>query len=162
MSQFFQFESDFVDSLRCVPMQVRLKLDTCGVKLKLHQWNKFSNDDRQRLVEMNCNTEAEIKNYRALLHQLIERTGETATDLPIESNPAWNDSEQIPDSVETKAKELGVTIDRTQWETLTPLERFALIKLSRSHHENVNFYPALQEFQLTEPNKNPSKTRSSL
>jgi hypothetical protein len=25
----FKFESDFVDSLRCIPMVVRLKLDLC-------------------------------------------------------------------------------------------------------------------------------------
>jgi len=38
MADFFEFEADFVDSLRCIPMHVRLKLDTC-IKLKLAQWN---------------------------------------------------------------------------------------------------------------------------
>ncbi|HEY9298982.1 MAG TPA: nitrate reductase associated protein, partial [Phormidium sp.] len=28
-TKFFQFEADFVNSLRCIPMQVRYKLDTC-------------------------------------------------------------------------------------------------------------------------------------
>lgn len=37
---FFAFESDFVDSLRCIPMVVRYKLDTCGIKLKLPEWVK--------------------------------------------------------------------------------------------------------------------------
>jgi hypothetical protein len=31
---------------------------------------------------------------------------------------------------------------------LTPLQRFALIKLTRSQHENNNFLPALIEFGL--------------
>jgi len=35
IADFFQFEADFVDSLRCIPMQVRFKLATCGIKLKL-------------------------------------------------------------------------------------------------------------------------------
>jgi hypothetical protein len=56
---FFQFEADFVESLRCVPMQVRYKLDTCGVKLKLPDWNHFSQAERQQLVELPCETETE-------------------------------------------------------------------------------------------------------
>lgn len=149
MSPFFQFESDFVDSLRCIPMIVRYKLDTCGVKLKLHQWNKFSEVDRQQTVDAPCSTEDEICKYRELLHQLIEqRTGETATDLAIDENPPWNDTMNIPESVTHQAEKVGVTITQTQWESLTPIQRFVLIKLSRSSHENANFLPAVKEFQL--------------
>lgn len=149
MAEFFQFESDFVESLRCIPMQVRFKLDTCGVKLKLHQWNKLSDSDRRQLVEAPCETDAETQAYRSQLHELIEqRTGETVSDLPIDPNPAWNDSNNIPDSVQMKAEEMGATIQKLQWEKLTPLQRFALIKLSRSGHENSNFLPALKEFHL--------------
>jgi hypothetical protein len=149
MAEFFQFESDFVESLRCIPMQVRFKLDTCGVKLKLHQWNKFSESDRLQLVEAPCDTEAEIQEYRSRLHQLIEqRTGEAASDLPIDPNPDWNNADTIPDSVQVKSHEVGSMIQSTQWASLTPLQRFALIKLSRSGHENSNFLPALKEFHL--------------
>lgn len=149
MTQFFQFESDFVDSLRCIPMQVRLKLDTCGVKLKLAQWNHFLQADRQALLDLPCETETEVQTYRGFLHQLIqERTGTTATDLEIDPHPAWLDATAIPSSVEAKAQEVGATITAEQWQSLTPVQRFALIKLSRSSHENANFLPALEEFQL--------------
>ncbi len=33
----FDFESDFVASLRCIPMCVRFKLDLCEIKLSLRQ-----------------------------------------------------------------------------------------------------------------------------
>ncbi|MBD2081055.1 nitrate reductase associated protein [Leptolyngbya sp. FACHB-17] len=149
MSPFFQFESDFVDSLRCIPMIVRYKLDTCGVKLKLHQWNKFSESDRQQTVDAPCSTEDEVRKYKELLHQLIEqRTGETATDLAIDENPSWNDVVNIPESVIQQAERVGVRITPKQWQTLTPIQRFVLIKLSRSSHENANFLPAVKEFQL--------------
>lgn len=148
MAEFFQFESDFVDSLRCIPMQVRFKLDTCGVKLKLHQWNKFNEQDRHQLVEMPCSTAAEIETYRSDLHDLIQqRSGETASDLPIDPHPEWLET-TVPQSVQTQTQELGLTIQATQWKSLTPLQRFALIKLSRSNHENKNFLPALKEFDL--------------
>ncbi len=50
--------------------------------------------------------------------------------------------------VSAKAQELGVTISLAQWASLQPLQRFALIKLSRSSHENKNFLLALQEFKV--------------
>jgi hypothetical protein len=151
MGHFFQFEADFVESLRCVPMQVRLKLDTCGVKLKLTQWNKFDSLDRQLLVDSPCETHSEIADYRSRLHTLIlQRTGEASTDLPIDSHPEWMNVIVIPESVHTQARSLNRSLTPAQWASLTPLQRFALIKLSRSNHENRNFLPALKEFHLIE------------
>lgn len=150
MTDFFEFEADFVDSLRCIPMQVRFKLDTCGVKLKLPHWHHFSQAERQELVEMPCATEPEIVAYRTHLRQLVQsQTGELPADLPIDAHPAWMDAATIPESVQTQVQSVGYSITQTQWANLTPLQRFALIKLSRSQHENKNFLPALQEFHLT-------------
>lgn len=149
MSQFFQFEQDFVTSLRCIPMQVRLKLDTCGIKLKLDQWSHFTFDDRQQLINRPCNTPQAIQNYRTFVQELIQaRTGQTAKDLAVDPKPAWLDANTIPTSVQTKAATLQVTLKLQQWAQLQPLQRFALIKLSRSNHENSNFLPALHEFGL--------------
>ncbi len=149
MSQFFEFESDYVESLRCIPMHIRLKLDTCGVKLKLAQWNQFSQSDRHYLVEAPWETDADIQAYRALLHQLVrERTGSAASELAIDPAPDWLNATVIPASVQQKAEEVGVTLEIAAWASLTPLQRFALIKLSRSGHENHNFLPALKEFHL--------------
>lgn len=149
MTQFFQFEADFVDSLRCIPMQVRLKLDTCGIKLKLPQWFHFTSQERQQLVELPCSTPEEIQVYRELLQSLVlKHTGELATDLAIEAHPAWMNQEIIPISVQEQAQEKGLTITSNQWANLSPLQRFALIKLSTSSHENKNFLPAIKEFNL--------------
>ncbi|MDX2213245.1 MAG: nitrate reductase associated protein [Oculatellaceae cyanobacterium bins.114] len=150
-SKLFQFEEDFGDSLRCIPMRVRLKLDTCGIKLKLPQWNQFTLSDRQQLLDLPCDSEAAIATYRATLQHLIqERTGEIATELAIDPTPAWQDTATIPTSVQARADELGLTLMQHQWATLTPDQRFALIKLSCSEHEHRNFLPALKEFQIVE------------
>lgn len=147
--EFFQFEADFVDSLRCIPMQVRFKLDTCGIKLKLSHWNHFSSTERQALVEQPCTTATEIQAYRKFLQQLVQKqTGVLADELPVESHPDWIDATNIPPSIQEKVKEIGNNITLQQWVGLTPLQRFALIKLSRSSHENKNFLPAMQEFKL--------------
>lgn len=149
MVVFFEFEADFVDSLRCIPMQVRQKLDTSGIKLKLSDWNHLTKDERKALVELPCSTESEIQAYKKHLQNLIlERIGTPAAELPIERHPAWMDAKSVPTNLHEKAREFGVTLSPQQWAKLTSLQRFALIKLSRPGHENQNFPKALKEFHL--------------
>lgn len=149
MAPFFQFEADFTDSLRCIPMMVRYKLDSCGVKLKLTHWNKFTPSERQQLVDLPCATETDLQAYRNCLRELVQmHLGELPSDLPVDPRPAWLDAGVIPAEVQTQAQSLGLEIRPDQWAGLTPLQRFALIKLSRSQHENSNFLPAMQEFNL--------------
>nr|WP_227498583.1 nitrate reductase associated protein [Synechococcus sp. PCC 7336] len=145
----FQFESDFVESWNCIPMRVRLYLDTCGVKLKLVHWTALAEAERQQLVEMSCETEAEAEVYRDRLMELVrDRYGSEPSLLPIPESPAWDNLDVVPETVAAKAQELELAIAPQQWSNLTRLQRFALIKLSRPSHENRNFLPALQEFGL--------------
>ena len=44
--------------------------------------------------------------------------------------------------------EFGLIISKQQWKTLTQLQRFALLKLSRPGHESKNFIRAVKEFGL--------------
>lgn len=148
---FLKFETDFVESLRCIPMIVRMKLDTCGIKLKLDHWNKFSQLERQSLVTLPCSDSQEIDNYREFLQNLvIAKTGNPAKELAVDEQPLWLNANEIPETVQTKAAEFAVEISQQQWSNLNPLQRFALIKLSRPSHENLNFLPALKEFGIIE------------
>lgn len=149
MTNFFEFEADFVDSLRCIPMQVRYNLDTCGIKLKLSDWNHMTQAEREALVALPCTTETEIQAYQEYLQQLIlARTNTPVSTLPIEPYPAWLDANNLPTHLQEKAQEIGIIITLSQWANLTPLQRFALIKLSRPGHENKNFPRAIAEFNL--------------
>jgi len=145
----FQFEQDFAATLHCVPMAVRLKLDTCGVKLSLAQWNQFDRAERQQLMDLPCDAPATIAIYRDYLTALIEhhQSGPLKT-LALDPQPPWAEAEAIPPAVQQRAEGLGHPLTLAQWQGLTPLQRFALIKLSRPSHENHNFLPALQEFGL--------------
>lgn len=148
-SNYFQFEANFVGSLQCIPMQVRMKLDNCGVKLKLLHWNQFSHQERQFLVELPCNSETECQTYREWLQNLVvTKTGQPAKQLPVDSNPPWLNNQEIPLSVLVKAESCHVELSLKHWSALTPAQRFALIKLSRPSHENKNFIPALREFGI--------------
>jgi hypothetical protein len=147
--KYFQFEADFVGTLRCIPMLVRMKLDNCGVKLKLVHWNQFTQAERETLVDLPCTSSEECQTYRAWLQSLIiAKTGEPAKELAIDPNPLWLNGTNIPDIVITKAQDHNLSLSVEQWSNLNPAQRFALIKLSRPSHENNNFIPALQEFGI--------------
>ncbi len=147
MNYHFQFEADFIDSLRCIPMTVRYKLDICGVKLKLQHWHQFSLEARQSLLELPCATKTEIRDYRSYLQALVHNyTGELPEDIAVADFPEWQQGEMIPESVQIQSQKTQSSLTLEQWGKFSPLQRFVLIKLSRSHHENKNFRPALQEF----------------
>ena len=145
----FQFELDFADTLHCVPMGVRLKLDTCGIKLSLAQWNQFNRTERQQLLDQPCDLPETIAAYQNQVATLIAQhnSGPLKT-LAIDPHPPWRQEEAIPPAVQQRAEDLGCSLTLAQWQDLSPLQRFALIKLSRPSHENQNFLPALQEFGL--------------
>lgn len=146
----FAFENDFVESLRCVPMAVRLKLDRAGVKLTLRQWSRFAVEERHALLHQTCDSPESIAAYRALLHDLVQRTGGCAAPLPEPFSPTWN-APTPPDAVTAFARSRDVTApSAAEWRSLSELERFVLVKLSRDNHDNVNFAPALAEFRRAE------------
>ena len=151
-SPYFEFEQDFVGSLRCIPMVVRHSLDTCGVKLKLEDWNRFTLADRQALVDWPCDSPEAAKAYRDRLQKLIvDRCGSPAKALEVSPHPPWQQLHAIPDQVRDKFQAQQVPLALAQWAALSELQRFALVKLSRSSHENNNFLPAVQEFGLGSP-----------
>ena len=149
MTTFFDFEQDFIASLRCIPMIVRYKLDTSGVKLKLDHWHSFNAEEKELLVNLPCETDTEISKYHDRLQALVkEKTGKYAKELEIDPHPAWKNTQDIPSNLREKAQEFDLKLTIEQWQKLDNLQRFVLIKLSRPSHENKNFLPALKEFGL--------------
>jgi len=146
----FEFERDFAGSLRCIPMIARQKLDIVGIKMTLRQWSGLTREERGRLVDMHCDTDAEQTVYSALVQDLIlTRTDEPVGYLPIQGLEDWREEGRMPEAVSIQAEADGVMVPTLdQWARLSPLERFALIKLARSKHENENFVPALKEFGI--------------
>src|SRR5688572_8352689 len=147
---FFEFEGDFIEAnIRCIPMIVRFKLDACGIKLKLAEWSKMTPEQRAHLAYSPCDAPEDVARYRAQLSILIRvQTGGTPTLIPVPDDPAWSRQDEIPYTIMEKSKEFACSISLLQWQKLTDLQRFALVKLSYSGHENENFPRALREFGL--------------
>ena len=146
---FFAFESDFVNTLKCVPMIVRYKLDSCGVKLKLSEWARFNLKDKETLAYLPCYTEAEIEAYGKFVKKLVREYFDCEAALLSAVNDSWNSINEVPEEVQQKALEWECkVITSKNWIELDTLQRFALVKLSRSGHEGSNFPVALAEFGI--------------
>jgi len=147
---YFGFEEDFVeDNIRCIPMIVRFKLDACGIKLKLNEWSRMNAAERKVLCETRCLDIDDIMQYRACLERIVlRRTGDCATTIPVEPDPAWADTGKLPDILKNKLAEFNWWLTLQQWASLSNLHRFALLKLCRPGHENRNFPKAMKEFFL--------------
>jgi hypothetical protein len=147
--EYFEFERDFISTWRCIPMSVRLKLDTCGLKLKLQEWMALSVEERTELVTTNANSPAEVAMYGQRLQEMvIAHLGVGVKEMTIDPQPPWLDETNIPPAVIDRATTEGADLNPSRWQQLSPLQRFALIKLTRSNHENNNFLPAIVEFGI--------------
>ncbi|HMO60590.1 MAG TPA: nitrate reductase associated protein [Ferruginibacter sp.] len=148
--EYFNFEEDFVEkNIRCIPMIVRFKMDTAGIKLQLAEWAKFSTSEKLELALKPCSSAAEIKQYFIFLTGLVKKyTGHEAKVLTALQTEHLQQLNEIPGIVAAKASSFNWSISREQWLSLTILQRFALLKLCRSEHENKNFPTAMKEFQL--------------
>jgi hypothetical protein len=148
--EYFDFEKDFMeDNIRCIPMIVRFKLDACGIKLKLKEWSKMDQEERENLALLPIDEGSQLKAYLEYLEKtVIYHTGEKPTSLE-QQNLLWTETDQLPLPILNKLKELNQEITLAQWKSLSVLKRYALLKLSRPGHENRNFPKALKEFGLT-------------
>lgn len=149
MFRKFKFEQEFYDNLRCIPFAVRHKLDLTGVKLSMKIWNRFSDDERRKLCEMDAEG-PEATRYRELLVSLLQKLGEPAKFLEPaqleQEKIQWANPNQIPEDIVAKTSQLGLAIQLEDWKNLDNLQRFVLFKLSQGKHDHLNLAPALKEF----------------
>lgn len=153
MHGLFEFEQDGRYPLRRIPMIMRFNLDACGLKISLTAWIILSRDEREELVVMPCVSESEKELYRtrlaAMLAQHANNPDAVIELVEIEETPAWKIGTRFPQNMHESLQELGLSLpDLAQWSALNDLQRFAIIKLTRSGHKNANLLPAMNEFGL--------------
>ncbi len=130
-------------------MVVRYKLDAADKKLQLDEWSRLTSAEKQTLAEMPCASPPQIEAYRSYLSERIwEHSAKKIKDLG-GVDAAWEEMDSVPTEVLEKAQEWQCTPPTlAQWSSLDLLQRFALVKLSRSGHEGENFPKAIVEFGI--------------
>jgi hypothetical protein len=157
MIELLQFEREKCRDLRRFPMYFRLMLDVCGIKLSKRDWNSFALSEKEHLLAMPCTTPQQIAVFREKLKAMIEACDGDSIEIPsdfITGNTPypWADKKNIPPTVRQQLHALAVdTTNAENWESLSDLQRFALIKLTQPGHVKQELRLALQEFALLPP-----------
>ena len=150
MTPLFNFERKNNQEHLCIPMHVRFKLDCCGLKVTTQQWQNLIPEEKEIANSTPCQTVDERTNYKEVVGTIIlARTGQRAGEMAPEPMPAWLNERIIPSRVENAFASNGCGLTVEQWSDLAPIQRFALIKLTRPGHEMTSsFVEALKEFGL--------------
>lgn len=147
MIRQFQFEAEVYESLSCVPMQARRKLDAVGIKIHLAQWQQLTMGEKLMI----CHAPADLEDERQALRLFVEevtltRSGSRPKELPGEVRLSARPPLSPPPQLIANARELGVDLTQAAWNSLDEDERYALIKLGAESKVSHNLKAALVEF----------------
>jgi len=147
MIRKFEFEADIYESLNCLPMAARRKLDALGIKVHLAQWEQFGRGERLMICHAPADTEEERSALRAYIEEVaISRTGAPAQELPDEARQSARPPAHPPLMLVQNARACGIELDGEAWAALDDDQRYALIKLGDTKRPSHNLEPALREF----------------
>lgn len=146
MMRQFGFEAEIYESLSCLPMAARRKLDRLGLKISLAQWQRLSRAERLMICHAPASTLDECEVLRLFIHEVtLARSGSSPTVLSDESRKEAEPVTEPPATLVTNANTLGVALTAKEWERLDDDERYALIKLGGGARPSHNFKTALHE-----------------
>lgn len=145
----FAFEAELEADLTYIPMAVRFKLDKCGIKLSLDDWQLLPERRRRELLNAPCGDTPAIASFRATLCGIVkEFAGSEPPTIATAEHPAWADDD-VPEQLASAAAARGLpSPSPAQWRMLAAVQKFALVKLSRAGRDHRNLGAALREFGL--------------
>ena len=147
MIRKFNFEAEIYESLNCLPMAARRKLDAVGIKLHLAQWEQLGRGERLMICHAPADSEEERRALSIFIEEVaLARTGSPAKILPESARRSANPSDHPPQMLAQHARASGVELDDKSWAVLDDDQRYALIKLGDSERPSHNLELALQEF----------------
>jgi len=146
MMRQFDFEAEIYESLSCLPMAARRKLDRLGLKISLEQWQRLSRAERLMICHAPASMRDECEVLRLFIHEVaVARSGSPPRPLSDESRKEAEPAAEPPAALVANANRLGVALTTREWERLDDDERYALIKLGGVARPSHNFKAALDE-----------------
>ncbi len=144
----YPFEGPATVSLELIPLSVRHKLDCAEVKLHLPQWQALSVEERAQLVRQACRSDDEVRAYRALLNEMIDRHHAVPpTPHPLEGDEPWRVLSCWPQVVVDQCDRQALALPYVErWSVLGEADRHALFVLGRSKHSQAEFVAAMGVF----------------
>jgi hypothetical protein len=149
MYKRFTFEGDIHDSLDCVPLSVRRKLDLAALKISLDGWQQLLRAERLSLCHLPVDSEQELTVYREVLVEFCTRASVPLKRLEDgnASSRAWN-TPNVPQAVGARVAELGGSLTDPAWCSLDEESRYALLKLADPKRNPLKIHALLVELGI--------------
>ena len=149
MIRKFKFEDEMHESLQCVPMAVRRKLDRVGLKIGLEQWKALDRGERLAICHIPTDSADECDALASFIHESMTRRFGVEPKRLTETQRASAEPPLTPPAqVVAHAREAGFNLTDSTWSQLDGDERFALMKMGADPKPSHNLAAALEEFRV--------------
>jgi hypothetical protein len=148
----FAFEGEVHESLSCVPLTVRRKLDVAGLKISLEGWQTLTREERLALCHLPIDSDAEVAVYQEVMRGFCARHAVPLKPLTEvrDQGRSWN-TDDVPVAVTTRLREVGGDLPVAGWRALDEESRYALLKLADPKQAVAKFRAALAELGFAPP-----------
>jgi hypothetical protein len=147
MIRKFKFEDEMHESLQCVPMAVRRKLDRVGLKIGLEQWKSLDRGERLAICHLPVDSAEELDGLGVFIREAMKRRfGVEPKSLTDAQKASAEPPASPPGRVVANARAQGFDLSDAAWAQLDGDERFALMKMGDAETPSHNLGAALKEF----------------
>src|SRR4029077_13596554 len=147
MIRKFKFEDELHESLQCVPMAVRRKLDRVGLKVGLEQWKALDRGERLAICHIRADSGEECDALAVFIGEaMMRRFGFEPKQLSDSARASAEPPVSPPDQLVAHAREAGFDLSGEGWAQRDSDERFALMKMGDVAQSSHNLAAALKEF----------------
>ncbi|MDB5108369.1 MAG: nitrate reductase associated protein [Candidatus Binatus sp.] len=149
MIRKFKFEDEMHESLQCVPMAVRRKLDRVGLKVGLEHWKSLDRGERLAICHIPTESSEEREALATFIREAMHRRFGIEPKQLGDAQRASAEPPTIPPTqLVDRARGAGFKLDELIWSRLDGDERFALMKMGADSKPSHNLGAALKEFGL--------------
>ena len=149
MIRKFKFEDEMHESLQCVPMAVRRKLDRVGLKIGLEQWKSLDRGERLAICHFPVDSSEECDGLGVFIREAMKRRfGVEPKVLSDAQRASAEPPASPPDRVVDARAPGGFDLSDAAWSRLDSDERFALMKMGDAETPSHNLGAALKEFSV--------------
>jgi hypothetical protein len=149
MIRKFKFEDEMHESLQCVPMAVRRKLDRVGLKIGLEQWKSLDRGERLAICHLPVDSSEECDALSVFIREAMQRRfGVEPKSLTDAQRASAEPPASPPARVVAHARASGFDLNGAIWSRLDGDERFALLKMGDAQAPSHNLAAALKEFSV--------------
>jgi hypothetical protein len=146
MLRKFRFEGEIYNSLNCLPMAVRRKMDRAGIKMSLLQWQQLTRPERLAICHLPADTDEETEAMRSFVNEaVIARSGSAPGELSAEKRNVAEPPVVPPARLVERARGFGFDLAQADWDGLDDDARYALVKLGDGAEPGLNLEAALTE-----------------